>query len=115
MHYVIKDDQVVIVDEFTGRMMPGRRWSDGLHQAVEAKEGVRVADENQTLATVTFQNFFRGYEKLGGMTGTADTEAAEFHNIYKLDVAVSNSKLSGSRNIGIHQTDNHEVILINII
>jgi preprotein translocase subunit SecA len=88
VHYVIKEDQVVIVDEFTGRMMPGRRWSDGLHQAVEAKEGVRVADENQTLATVTFQNFFRGYEKLAGMTGTADTEAAEFNNIYKLDVVV---------------------------
>ena len=88
VHYVIKEDQVVIVDEFTGRMMPGRRWSDGLHQAVEAKEGVRVAEENQTLATVTFQNFFRGYEKLAGMTGTADTEAAEFSNIYKLDVIV---------------------------
>ena len=69
VHYVIKDDQVVIVDEFTGRMMPGRRWSDGLHQAVEAKEGVSVAEENQTLATVTFQNFFRMYEKLAGMTG----------------------------------------------
>ncbi len=88
VHYVIKDDQVVIVDEFTGRMMPGRRWSDGLHQAVEAKEGVSVAGENQTLATVTFQNFFRMYEKLAGMTGTADTEAAEFNNIYKLDVVV---------------------------
>jgi len=88
VHYVIKDGQVVIVDEFTGRMMPGRRWSDGLHQAVEAKEGVSVAEENQTLATVTFQNFFRMYEKLAGMTGTADTEAAEFHNIYKLDVTV---------------------------
>jgi len=88
VHYVIKDDQVVIVDEFTGRMMPGRRWSDGLHQAVEAKEGVSVAEENQTLATVTFQNFFRTYEKLAGMTGTADTEAAEFNNIYKLDVTV---------------------------
>jgi len=88
VQYVIKDDQVVIVDEFTGRMMPGRRWSDGLHQAVEAKEGVSVAEENQTLATVTFQNFFRMYEKLAGMTGTADTEAAEFHNIYKLDVMV---------------------------
>ncbi len=88
IHYVIKDRQVVIVDEFTGRMMPGRRWSDGLHQAVEAKEGVRVAGENQTLATVTFQNFFRMYEKLAGMTGTADTEAAEFNNIYKLDVTV---------------------------
>ena len=89
VHYVIKDDQVVIVDEFTGRMMPGRRWSDGLHQAVEAKEGVSVADENQTLATITFQNFFRMYEKLAGMTGTADTEAAEFNNIYKLDVIVT--------------------------
>ncbi len=82
VQYVIKDDQVVIVDEFTGRMMPGRRWSDGLHQAVEAKEGVSVAEENRTLATVTFQNFFRMYEKLAGMTGTADTEAEEFNNIY---------------------------------
>jgi preprotein translocase subunit SecA len=88
VHYVIKDDQIMIVDEFTGRMMPGRRWSDGLHQAVEAKEGVKVAGENQTLATVTFQNFFRMYEKLAGMTGTADTEAEEFNNIYKLDVTV---------------------------
>jgi len=88
VHYVIKDGQVVIVDEFTGRMMPGRRWSDGLHQAVEAKEGVSVADDNQTLATITFQNFFRMYEKLAGMTGTADTEAAEFNNIYNLDVTV---------------------------
>ena len=88
VHYVIKDGQVMIVDEFTGRMMPGRRWSDGLHQAVEAKEGVSVAGENQTLATVTFQNFFRMYEKLAGMTGTADTEAAEFKDIYKLDVVV---------------------------
>ena len=88
VQYVVKDDEVVIVDEFTGRMMPGRRWSDGLHQAVEAKEGVKVAEENQTLATITFQNFFRMYEKLAGMTGTADTEAGEFHNIYKLDVMV---------------------------
>jgi preprotein translocase subunit SecA len=88
VHYVVKDGQVVIVDEFTGRMMPGRRWSDGLHQAVEAKEGVGVAGENQTLATVTFQNFFRMYEKLAGMTGTADTEAAEFASTYKLDVIV---------------------------
>ncbi|OQC41181.1 MAG: preprotein translocase subunit SecA [Acidobacteria bacterium ADurb.Bin051] len=84
--YLLKDGQVVIVDEFTGRMMPGRRWSDGLHQAVEAKEGVRIERENQTLATVTFQNFFRMYEKLGGMTGTAATEATEFEHIYKLDV-----------------------------
>ena len=88
VQYVIKDNQIVIVDEFTGRMMPGRRWSDGLHQAVEAKEGVKVAGENQTLATVTFQNYFRMYEKLAGMTGTADTEAAEFNNIYKLQVVV---------------------------
>jgi preprotein translocase subunit SecA len=88
VQYVIKDDQIMIVDEFTGRMMPGRRWGDGLHQAVEAKEGVSVAGENQTLATVTFQNYFRMYEKLAGMTGTADTEAEEFNNIYKLDVTV---------------------------
>ena len=88
VQYVIKDGQVVIVDEFTGRMMPGRRWSDGLHQAVEAKEGVSVAGENQTLATITFQNFFRMYEKLAGMTGTADTEAAEFSSTYKLEVVV---------------------------
>ncbi len=86
--YMIKDDQVVIVDEFTGRLMPGRRWSDGLHQAVEAKEGVKIENENQTLATITFQNYFRIYNKLSGMTGTADTEAAEFANIYNLDVLV---------------------------
>ncbi|OHB33986.1 MAG: preprotein translocase subunit SecA [Desulfuromonadaceae bacterium GWC2_58_13] len=86
--YVVKDGEVLIVDEFTGRLMPGRRWSDGLHQAVEAKEGVKIESENQTLATITFQNYFRMYEKLAGMTGTADTEAAEFHEIYKLDVVV---------------------------
>ena len=86
--YVIKDGEVIIVDEFTGRMMPGRRWSDGLHQAVEAKEGVKIERENQTLATVTFQNYFRMYKKLAGMTGTADTEATEFGKIYKLDVIV---------------------------
>jgi preprotein translocase subunit SecA len=84
--YVIKEGQVVIVDEFTGRMMPGRRWSDGLHQAVEAKEGLKIERENQTLATVTFQNYFRMYEKLAGMTGTAMTEAGEFKSIYQLDV-----------------------------
>ncbi len=84
--YVVKDDEVIIVDEFTGRLMPGRRWSDGLHQAVEAKEGVKIQRENQTLATITFQNYFRMYKKLAGMTGTADTEAAEFEKIYKLDV-----------------------------
>jgi preprotein translocase subunit SecA len=86
--YMIKDGQVVIVDEFTGRLMPGRRWSDGLHQAVEAKEKVKIERENQTLATVTFQNYFRKYGKLAGMTGTADTEAEEFAKIYKLDVMV---------------------------
>ncbi|HEX5759647.1 MAG TPA: preprotein translocase subunit SecA [Thermoanaerobaculia bacterium] len=88
VEYLIKDGKVVIVDEFTGRMMPGRRWSDGLHQAVEAKEGVKIERENQTLATITFQNYFRMYKKLAGMTGTADTEAAEFGQIYKLDVIV---------------------------
>ena len=86
--YVVKDGEVLIVDEFTGRLMPGRRWSDGLHQAIEAKEGVKIENENQTLATITFQNFFRMYTKLSGMTGTADTEAEEFHKIYKLDVCV---------------------------
>ena len=86
--YVVKDGEVIIVDEFTGRMMPGRRWSDGLHQAVEAKEGVKIANENQTLASVTFQNYFRLYGKLAGMTGTADTEASEFAKIYNLDVNV---------------------------
>jgi len=84
--YVVKDGEVIIVDEFTGRQMPGRRWSDGLHQAVEAKEGVKIERENQTLATVTFQNYFRMYKKLSGMTGTAETEAAEFSKIYNLDV-----------------------------
>src|SRR5271170_7196444 len=86
--YVVKDGEVVIVDEFTGRQMPGRRWSDGLHQAVEAKEGVKIERENQTLATITFQNYFRMYKKLSGMTGTADTEAPEFDKIYRLEVMV---------------------------
>ncbi len=86
--YVVKDGEVIIVDEFTGRLMPGRRWSDGLHQAIEAKEGVKIESENQTLATVTFQNYFRMYNKLAGMTGTADTEAAEFAKIYNLEVLV---------------------------
>src|SRR6204780_2033086 len=86
--YVIKNGEVIIVDEFTGRQMPGRRWSDGLHQAVEAKEGVKIERENQPLATITFQNYFRTYKKLAGMTGTAETEAAEFSKIYNLDVVV---------------------------
>jgi preprotein translocase subunit SecA len=89
VEYMVKEGQVVIVDEFTGRLMPGRRWSDGLHQAVEAKEKVKIERENQTLATVTFQNYFRKYDKLSGMTGTADTEAPEFNKIYKLDVMVA--------------------------
>lgn len=86
--YIVANDQIVIVDEFTGRTMPGRRWSEGLHQAIEAKEGVTIQRENQTLASITFQNYFRLYNKLAGMTGTADTEAPEFHSIYGLDVVV---------------------------
>jgi len=88
VEYVVKEGEVIIVDEFTGRLMPGRRWSDGLHQAVEAKEGVSIRKEDQTLATITFQNYFRMYKKLSGMTGTAETEAAEFDKIYKLDIIV---------------------------
>ena len=88
VEYVVKDGEVIIVDEFTGRLMPGRRWSDGLHQAVEAKENVKIERENQTLATITFQNYFRMYKKLAGMTGTAETEAAEFDKIYRLEVMV---------------------------
>ena len=88
VEYVVKDGEVIIVDEFTGRLMPGRRWSDGLHQSVEAKEGVKIERENQTLATITFQNYFRMYKKLAGMTGTAETEASEFDNVYKLEVMV---------------------------
>src|SRR5690606_37735269 len=86
--YIVRDGEVIIVDEFTGRTLPGRRWSDGLHQAVEAKEGVPIQRENQTLASITFQNLFRMYEKLSGMTGTADTEAYEFQSIYGLEVVV---------------------------
>src|SRR5205807_9391170 len=86
--YIVKDGEVIIVDEFTGRQMPGRRYSEGLHQAIEAKEGVRVQRENHTLATITSQNYFRLYNKLAGMTGTALTEAEEFHKIYALDVVV---------------------------
>src|SRR5205823_4766235 len=88
VNYVVQNGEVLIVDEFTGRTMIGRRWSEGLHQAVEAKEGVRVKGETQTLATITIQNYFRMYEKLSGMTGTAETEETEFYQIYKLEVAV---------------------------
>src|SRR6476619_3747496 len=85
--YIVENGEIIIIDEFTGRKMPGRRYSEGLHQAIEAKEGVRVQRENVTLARITFQNYFRLYEKLGGMTGTASTEAEEFRRIYNLDVA----------------------------
>ena len=88
VQYVVKEGEVIIVDEFTGRLMPGRRWSDGLHQAIEAKEQVNIRREDQTLATITFQNYFRLYKKLSGMTGTAETEATEFENIYKLEIVV---------------------------
>jgi preprotein translocase subunit SecA len=102
--YVVKEGEVIIVDEFTGRLMPGRRWSDGLHQAVEAKENVKIESENQTLATITFQNYFRMYKKLSGMTGTADTESVEFKEIYNLDVAVIPT------NQPMIRIDNHDVV-----
>ncbi len=103
VEYVVKDGEVIIVDEFTGRLMPGRRWSDGLHQAVEAKEGVAIRKEDQTLATITFQNYFRMYKKLSGMTGTAETEAAEFDKIYKLDIVVipTNRKMQRIENADV--------------
>jgi preprotein translocase subunit SecA len=107
-HYVNKDGEIVIVDDFTGRLMPGRRWSDGLHQAIEAKEGVRIEPENQTLATITFQNLFRMYEKLAGMTGTAETEAEEFAKIYNLDVAVIPTHMPMIR------TDHHDLVFRTI-
>jgi preprotein translocase subunit SecA len=104
VEYVVQDGQVFIVDEFTGRLMPGRRWSDGLHQAVEAKEGVAVREESQTLATITIQNYFRMYEKLAGMTGTAETEETEFHEIYKLDVVVIPT------NRPVRRIDKHDLV-----
>ncbi len=104
VEYMVRDNEVIIVDEFTGRLMPGRRWSDGLHQAIEAKEGVTVKNENQTLATITFQNYFRMYKKLAGMTGTADTEAVEFKKIYNLDVVVIPT------NKPVNRTDNEDVV-----
>jgi preprotein translocase subunit SecA len=102
--YMIKDGEIVIVDEFTGRLMPGRRWSDGLHQAIEAKEKVKVRNENQTLATITFQNYFRMYNKMAGMTGTAETEAVEFQKIYNLGVQVIPT------NRAISRTDREDVV-----
>ena len=118
--YVIKDGQVVIVDEFTGRLMPGRRWSDGLHQAVEAKEKVKIERENQTLATITLQNYFRKYNKLAGMTGTADTEAEEFAKIYKLDVIVvptNRTMLRKEEPDAVYRTEKEkwEAIILDII
>ncbi len=104
VEYVVQDNQVIIVDEFTGRLMPGRRWSDGLHQAVEAKEGVEIERETQTLATITIQNYFRMYKKLAGMTGTAETEADEFHQIYKLDVVVIPT------NRPVRRVDNNDLV-----
>ena len=104
VEYVVKEGEVIIVDEFTGRLMPGRRWSDGLHQAVEAKEGVSIRKEDQTLATITFQNYFRMYKKLSGMTGTAETEAAEFDKIYKLDIVVAPT------NMPMRRLENSDVV-----
>src|SRR5271169_598643 len=107
VEYVVKNGEVIIIDEFTGREMPGRRWSDGLHHAVEAKEGVKIERENQTLATITFQNYFRMYKKLSGMTGTAETEAAEFGKIYNLDVVYRTEKEKFQAVVnGILQEDN---------
>jgi preprotein translocase subunit SecA len=107
VNYLIEDGKVIIVDEFTGRKMPGRRWSDGLHQAIEAKEGVEIQEENQTQATISYQNYFRLYNKLAGMTGTADTEAEEFHKIYKLDVVVVPT------NRPMVRADHHDVVYKN--
>ena len=104
VNYVVKDGEIIIVDEFTGRLMPGRRWSDGLHQSIEAKEGVNIRREDQTLATITFQNYFRLYKKLAGMTGTADTEAAEFEKIYELAVVVIPT------NMPMRRIDNTDVV-----
>ncbi len=104
VEYVVQDGQVFIVDEFTGRLMHGRRWSDGLHQAVEAKEGVAVREESQTLATITIQNYFRMHEKLAGMTGTAETEETEFHQIYKLEVVVIPT------NRPVRRVDKHDLV-----
>ncbi len=117
--YVVNDGEIVIVDEFTGRTMPGRRWSDGLHQAIEAKEGVRVKEENQTVASITFQNYFRLYEKLSGMTGTADTEAFEFQQIYGLEVVVIPTHRDMVRDdqpdlVYLNQKDKFEAIIEDI-
>jgi preprotein translocase subunit SecA len=119
VEYIVKDGEIVIVDEFTGRTMPGRRWSDGLHQAVEAKEGVQVKEENQTVASITFQNYFRMYDKLAGMTGTADTEAYEFQQIYGLEVVVIPTnkpmiRADAADLVYLTQKDKYEAILDDI-
>ena len=119
VEYIVRNGEVIIVDEFTGRTMPGRRWSDGLHQAIEAKEGVRVREENQTVASITFQNFFRMYSKLSGMTGTADTEAFEFQQIYGLEVVVIPTHRPMVRNdaadlVYLTQKDKFEAIVEDI-
>jgi len=119
VEYIVRGGEVIIVDEFTGRTMPGRRWSDGLHQAVEAKEGVQVREENQTVASITFQNYFRLYKKLSGMTGTADTEAPEFHQIYGLEVAVIPThrpmiRKDNSDSVFLTQKDKFEAIIDDI-
>lgn len=119
VEYIVRDNQVMIVDEHTGRIMPGRRWSDGIHQAVEAKEGVKIESENQTLASITFQNYFRLYEKLAGMTGTADTEAYEFQQIYGLEVAViptnqPNQRLDLGDMIYLSQKEKFDAIIADI-
>ena len=119
VEYIVRNGEVIIVDEFTGRTMPGRRWSDGLHQAVEAKEGVRVREENQTVASITFQNYFRMYGKLAGMTGTADTEAFEFQQIYGLEVVVIPTHQPMVRNdaadlVYLTQKDKYDAIIEDI-
>src|SRR5688500_11983580 len=119
VEYIVRNGEVIIVDEFTGRTMPGRRWSDGLHQAVEAKEHVRVKEENQTVASITFQNYFRMYKKLAGMTGTADTEAYEFQQIYGLEVVVIPTHMPMIRNdapdlVYLTQQDKFEAIIEDI-
>ena len=119
VEYIVRDGQIVIVDEFTGRTMPGRRWSEGLHQAIEAKEGVPIQNENQTLASITFQNYFRLYAKLAGMTGTADTEAAEFQQIYGLEVVVVPTHLEMIRDdmadlVFLTQEEKFEAVLEDI-
>ncbi len=119
VEYIVRNGEVIIVDEFTGRTMPGRRWSDGLHQAIEAKEGVRVREENQTVASITFQNYFRLYKKLSGMTGTADTEAPEFLQIYGLEVVVIPTHRPMVRKdmpdlVHLTQTDKYKAIIEDI-